>query len=85
MILNDLTDEESSEHSSGVRQSARINFDDDLVSSEKRYQSKNSFLANTIERLEERFVEGHDGKSEGQHHMLLPKLFICQNILLFFF
>ncbi|XP_052128712.1 kinesin-like protein unc-104 isoform X4 [Frankliniella occidentalis] len=59
-----VIDEESSEHASGVRQSARINFDDDLIVSGKRYQSKNAFLANTKERLEERFVEGHDGRSE---------------------
>ncbi|XP_034243948.1 kinesin-like protein unc-104 isoform X7 [Thrips palmi] len=59
-----VVDDETTEHSSGVRQSARINFDDDLVANGKRYQSKNAFLANTTERLEERFVEGHDGKSE---------------------
>lgn len=59
-----VVDDETTEHSSGVRQSARINFDDDLVANGKRYQSKNAFLANTMERLEERFVEGHDGKSE---------------------
>lgn len=60
-----FADEEGSEHSSGVRQSARINFDDDLVANGKRYQSKNAFLANAIERVEERFVEGHDGKTDG--------------------
>lgn len=69
------------EHSSGVRQSARINFDDDLAANGRRFQSKNAFLANTMERLEERFVEGHDGKSEGNCCSFFLFLFLIYTFL----
>lgn len=57
--------EENSEYSSGVRQSARISFEDDLFGGHK-HNKRNSLLAQTLEKNrqimlhEERVVEGHN-------------------------
>ncbi|XP_011873958.1 PREDICTED: kinesin-like protein unc-104 isoform X2 [Vollenhovia emeryi] len=57
--------EENSEYSSGVRQSARISFEDDLFGGHK-HNKRSSLLAQTLEKNrqimlhEERVVEGHN-------------------------
>ncbi|XP_070157076.1 kinesin-like protein unc-104 isoform X2 [Polyergus mexicanus] len=57
--------EENSEYSSGVRQSARISFEDDLFGGHK-HNKRNTLLAQTLEKNrqivlhEERMVEGHN-------------------------
>lgn len=57
--------EENSEYSSGVRQSARISFEDDLFGGHK-HNKRNTLLAQTLEKNrqivlhEERVVEGHN-------------------------
>lgn len=57
--------EENSEYSSGVRQSARISFEDDLFGGHK-HNKRSSLLAQTLEKnrqimlQEERIVEGHN-------------------------
>ncbi|EZA56943.1 Kinesin-like protein [Ooceraea biroi] len=57
--------EENSEYSSGVRQSARISFEDDLFGGHK-HNKRSSLLAQTLEKnrqimlQEERVVEGHN-------------------------
>ncbi|XP_018372673.1 PREDICTED: kinesin-like protein unc-104 isoform X11 [Trachymyrmex cornetzi] len=60
-----VVEEENSEYSSGVRQSARISFEDDLFGGHK-HNKRNSLLAQTLEKNrqimlhEERVVEGHN-------------------------
>ncbi|XP_018403950.1 PREDICTED: kinesin-like protein unc-104 isoform X2 [Cyphomyrmex costatus] len=60
-----VVEEENSEYSSGVRQSARISFEDDLFGGHK-HNKRNSLLAPTLEKNrqimlhEERVVEGHN-------------------------
>ncbi|XP_011505550.1 PREDICTED: kinesin-like protein unc-104 isoform X1 [Ceratosolen solmsi marchali] len=63
-----VVEEENSEYSSGVRQSARISFEDDLFSTQ-RQNRRNTLLAQTLEKnqqimmQEERVVDGqNDGK-----------------------
>ncbi|CAL7940667.1 unnamed protein product [Xylocopa violacea] len=57
--------EENSEYSSGVRQSARISFEDDLFGNQKQ-NKRNTLLTQTLEKNrqimlhEERVVEGHN-------------------------
>ncbi|XP_043482611.1 kinesin-like protein unc-104 isoform X5 [Leptopilina heterotoma] len=59
-----VVEEENSEYSSGVRQSARISFEDDLFGGHK-HSKRNTLLAQTLEKnqqillQEERVVEGH--------------------------
>ncbi|XP_039310404.1 kinesin-like protein unc-104 isoform X14 [Solenopsis invicta] len=60
-----VVEEENSEYSSGVRQSARISFEDDLFGGHK-HNKRSSLLAQTLEKNrqillhEERVVEGHN-------------------------
>ncbi|XP_018312135.1 kinesin-like protein unc-104 isoform X11 [Mycetomoellerius zeteki] len=60
-----VVEEENSEYSSGVRQSARISFEDDLFGGHK-HNKRNSLLAQTLEKNrqimlhEDRVVEGHN-------------------------
>ncbi|XP_025264395.1 kinesin-like protein unc-104 isoform X17 [Camponotus floridanus] len=60
-----VVEEENSEYSSGVRQSARISFEDDLFGGHK-HNKRNTLLAQTLEKNrqivlhEERVVEGHN-------------------------
>ncbi|XP_025155584.1 kinesin-like protein unc-104 isoform X10 [Harpegnathos saltator] len=60
-----VVEEENSEYSSGVRQSARISFEDDLFGGQK-HNKRNTLLAQTLEKNrqimlhEERVVEGHN-------------------------
>ncbi|XP_070157125.1 kinesin-like protein unc-104 isoform X8 [Polyergus mexicanus] len=60
-----VVEEENSEYSSGVRQSARISFEDDLFGGHK-HNKRNTLLAQTLEKNrqivlhEERMVEGHN-------------------------
>ncbi|XP_011334948.2 kinesin-like protein unc-104 isoform X8 [Ooceraea biroi] len=60
-----VVEEENSEYSSGVRQSARISFEDDLFGGHK-HNKRSSLLAQTLEKnrqimlQEERVVEGHN-------------------------
>ncbi|XP_020283815.1 kinesin-like protein unc-104 isoform X8 [Pseudomyrmex gracilis] len=60
-----VVEEENSEYSSGVRQSARISFEDDLFGGYK-HNKRSSLLAQTLEKNrqmilhEERVVEGHN-------------------------
>ncbi|KAG7189046.1 hypothetical protein KM043_008635 [Ampulex compressa] len=60
-----VIEEENSEYSSGVRQSARISFEDDLLIWQKQ-NKRNTLLAQTLEKNrqillnEERVVEGHN-------------------------
>lgn len=61
--------EENSEYSSGVRQSARISFEDDLFGNQKQ-NKRNTLLTQTLEKNrqillhEERVVEGHNEQKE---------------------
>ncbi|XP_017892617.1 kinesin-like protein unc-104 isoform X2 [Ceratina calcarata] len=61
--------EENSEYSSGVRQSARISFEDDLFGNHKQ-NKRNTLLTQTLEKNrqillhEERVVEGHNEQKE---------------------
>ncbi|XP_014468849.1 PREDICTED: kinesin-like protein unc-104 isoform X16 [Dinoponera quadriceps] len=60
-----VVEEENSEYSSGVRQSARISFEDDLFGGQK-HNKRSTLLAQTLEKNrqimlhEERVVEGHN-------------------------
>ncbi|XP_029164399.1 kinesin-like protein unc-104 isoform X9 [Nylanderia fulva] len=60
-----VVEEENSEYSSGVRQSARISFEDDLFGGHK-HNKRNTLLTQTLEKNrqimlhEERVVEGHN-------------------------
>ncbi|XP_072744090.1 kinesin-like protein unc-104 isoform X10 [Anoplolepis gracilipes] len=60
-----VIEEENSEYSSGVRQSARISFEDDLFGGHK-HNKRNTLLTQTLEKNrqimlhEERVVEGHN-------------------------
>ncbi|XP_076760955.1 kinesin family member unc-104 isoform X7 [Xylocopa sonorina] len=60
-----VIEEENSEYSSGVRQSARISFEDDLFGNQKQ-NKRNTLLTQTLEKNrqimlhEERVVEGHN-------------------------
>ncbi|XP_032456660.1 kinesin-like protein unc-104 isoform X12 [Nasonia vitripennis] len=66
-----VVEEENSEYSSGVRQSARISFDDDLFGTQ-RQNRRNTLLAQTLEKnqqqqilmQEERVVEGQNENKE---------------------
>ncbi|PSN48270.1 Kinesin-like protein unc-104, partial [Blattella germanica] len=55
-----VIEEENSEYLSGVRQSARISFDDELFIGQQRPPKRNTLLAQTIEKnhIDERVVEG---------------------------
>lgn len=58
-------EEKNSEYSSGVRQSARISFDDDLFGTQRHNRRNASLLAQCLEKSqqilpEERVVEGHN-------------------------
>ena len=55
-----VPEEENSEYLSGVRQSARISFDDELFIGQQRPSKRNSLLAQTLEKnhIDERVVEG---------------------------
>ncbi|XP_076167979.1 kinesin family member unc-104 isoform X2 [Ptiloglossa arizonensis] len=61
--------EDNSEYSSGVRQSARISFDDDLFSAQKQ-NKRNTLLTQTLEKNrqillhEDRVVEGHNEQKD---------------------
>lgn len=52
------SEEENSEYSSGVRQSARISFDDDLFIGQRQVRKSNP-------HVEERVVEGQGGQDDG--------------------
>ncbi|XP_032673640.1 kinesin-like protein unc-104 isoform X10 [Odontomachus brunneus] len=60
-----VVEEENSEYSSGVRQSARISFEDDLFGGQK-HNKRSTLLAQTLEKNrqimlhEDRVVEGHN-------------------------
>ncbi|XP_033348790.1 kinesin-like protein unc-104 isoform X13 [Bombus vosnesenskii] len=64
-----VVEEENSEYSSGVRQSARISFEDDLFGNQKQ-NKRNTLLTQTLEKNrqillhEERVVEGHNEQKE---------------------
>ncbi|XP_026675518.1 kinesin-like protein unc-104 isoform X8 [Ceratina calcarata] len=64
-----VVEEENSEYSSGVRQSARISFEDDLFGNHKQ-NKRNTLLTQTLEKNrqillhEERVVEGHNEQKE---------------------
>ncbi|XP_046143911.1 kinesin-like protein unc-104 isoform X4 [Osmia bicornis bicornis] len=64
-----VVEEENSEYSSGVRQSARISFEDDLFGSQKQ-NKRNTLLTQTLEKNrqillnEERVVEGHNEQKD---------------------
>jgi len=61
-----VADEENGEYASGVRQSARIAFDDEILCNEKWSHRKSSYLGR-LGHPEERIVEGHDGtKLDGE-------------------
>ncbi|XP_034947689.1 kinesin-like protein unc-104 isoform X4 [Chelonus insularis] len=66
-----VVEEENSEYSSGVRQSARISFEDDLFGSHQRGTKKSTLLTQTLEKnqqmimQEERIVEGQTETKEG--------------------
>ncbi|XP_061937800.1 kinesin-like protein unc-104 isoform X26 [Apis cerana] len=62
--------EENNEYSSGVRQSARISFEDDLFGNNQKQNKRNILLTQTLEKNrqillhEERVVEGHNEQKE---------------------
>ncbi|XP_076167985.1 kinesin family member unc-104 isoform X8 [Ptiloglossa arizonensis] len=64
-----VVEEDNSEYSSGVRQSARISFDDDLFSAQKQ-NKRNTLLTQTLEKNrqillhEDRVVEGHNEQKD---------------------
>ncbi|CAK9828306.1 Kinesin-like protein unc-104 [Anthophora retusa] len=64
-----VVEEENSEYSSGVRQSARISFEDDLFGNQKQ-NKRNTLLTQTLEKNrqilmhEERVVEGHNEQKD---------------------
>ncbi|XP_017795606.1 PREDICTED: kinesin-like protein unc-104 isoform X3 [Habropoda laboriosa] len=64
-----VVEEENSEYSSGVRQSARISFEDDLFGNQKQ-NKRNTLLTQTLEKNrqilmhEERVVEGHNDQKD---------------------
>ncbi|XP_053983673.1 kinesin-like protein unc-104 isoform X7 [Hylaeus anthracinus] len=64
-----VVEEENSEYSSGVRQSARISFEDDLFDGHKQ-NKRNTLLTQTLEKNrqillnEERVVEGHNEQKD---------------------
>ncbi|XP_076244214.1 kinesin family member unc-104 isoform X8 [Calliopsis andreniformis] len=64
-----VVEEENSEYSSGVRQSARISFEDDLFGGHKQ-NKRNTLLTQTLEKNrqillhEERVVEGHNEQKD---------------------
>lgn len=64
--------EENSEYSSGVRQSARISFEDDLFGGHKQNNKRNTLLTQTLEKNrqillhEERVVEGHNEQKDAK-------------------
>lgn len=57
-----VPEEENSEYLSGVRQSARISFDDELFIGQQRPSKRSTLLAQTLEKnqqhIDERVVEG---------------------------
>lgn len=57
-----VPEEENSDYLSGVRQSARISFDDELFIGQQRPSKRNTLLAQTLEKnqqhIDERVVEG---------------------------
>jgi len=57
-----VPEEENSEYLSGVRQSARISFNDDLFIGQQRPSKRSTLLAQTLEKnqqhIDERVVEG---------------------------
>ncbi|XP_043798280.1 kinesin-like protein unc-104 isoform X15 [Apis laboriosa] len=62
--------EENNEYSSGVRQSARISFEDDLFGNNQKQNKRNILLTQALEKNrqillhEERVVEGHNEQKE---------------------
>ncbi|XP_076671886.1 kinesin family member unc-104 isoform X5 [Andrena cerasifolii] len=66
-----VVEEENSEYSSGVRQSARISFEDDLFGGHKQ-NKRNTLLTQTLEKNrqilmhEERVVEGHTEQKDAK-------------------
>lgn len=67
-----LLEEENSEYSSGVRQSARISFDDDLFGTQRLNRRNAALLAPGLDKSqqilpEERVVEGHNENKESKH------------------
>ncbi|KAG6801506.1 kinesin-like protein [Apis mellifera caucasica] len=65
-----VVEEENNEYSSGVRQSARISFEDDLFGNNQKQNKRNILLTQTLEKNrqillhEERVVEGHNEQKE---------------------
>lgn len=67
-----FVDEESADHISGVRQSAKITFDDDYL-----FGNNKSHIKKTGIHLEERVVEGHQAN---QHDKIDGKYSHCNNL-----
>ncbi|XP_043798283.1 kinesin-like protein unc-104 isoform X18 [Apis laboriosa] len=65
-----VVEEENNEYSSGVRQSARISFEDDLFGNNQKQNKRNILLTQALEKNrqillhEERVVEGHNEQKE---------------------